>query len=166
MEILLKWIFNNTVLLLVIELLTDSLSFEYLHERFRCSCLKVKLFVGNWVVEIKSEGMESEASDGVIAITIFNVPADGATKVLCVHTDLVFSSRLQLKFHERVALIATQSLVVRQSLFTAVVSGRRESEKRFVVFQPTFHATLRFFRSTRTEGNIATVGDNLMPIVL
>ena len=86
-------------------------------------------------------------------------------EVLEVHSDLVLASRFEFQLHQRVGVVGAQDTVVRDGEFSPVVRGRRVGDVCLVVFQVTLHRPLLLFHDSRGESNVASVGDNLAPVV-
>ena len=55
---------------------------------------KMKVFVGDGMIEVQAEGVEAKTSDGVVTIAVLDVPTHGVLQILKVHANLVFTSRL------------------------------------------------------------------------
>ncbi len=128
--------------------------------------LEMKMLPGNGVVEIKAEGVEAEASAGIVAVTVLDVAADGVPKVLKMHPDLVFAPRLKFQFHKAVMVVAAQGTEMRDGIFPAIVNGRTEGEVCFVVLQPRFYGAFLAFHASGSQSHVAAVGDDCPPIVL
>ena len=63
--------------------------------------LEFQAFVRDGMPEAEYIGVEAKSADGVVAIAIFDVSADGVSNVGSVDSYLVLASRLQLIFHQR-----------------------------------------------------------------
>ena len=64
------------------------------------------------VIEVEAEGVEGEAADGVVAVAVLDIAADGVTEVLHVYTDLVLATGLEFEFYQGVAVVRAEYAVV------------------------------------------------------
>ena len=136
-------------------------------KRLRAFGLETQQLARNGVIETEAESMEGEAADGVVAVAILDVAADGAAEVLRVDADLVFAPRFEFQFEERIASVGAHGAVVRDGILAAAwVVGRGVGEICLIVFQPTFHRALGLLRLARDEGVVASVGHDVAPVVL
>ena len=99
------------------------------------------------MIEVEAEGVEGEAADGVVAIAVFDVAADGVTEILHVYADLVFATRFQFQFDQRVVVVGTKYSEVCNGKFAAIVCWRGAGDIVFIVLQPTFHGAFALFHS-------------------
>ena len=98
----------DRLLSLVSWLLTFKHSKECLgNRRFECHVV-----AEDGVIEVEAEGVESEAADGVVAVAVFDVAADGVAEVLHVYTDLVLATGFEFEFYQRVAVVRAEYAVV------------------------------------------------------
>ena len=129
--------------------------------------LEVQQLARDGMIETEAESVEGEAADGVVAVAILDVAADGAAEILRVDADLVFAPRFEFQFEERIVSVGAHGAVVRDGILAAAwVVGRGVGEICLIVFQPTFHRALGLLRLARDEGVIAAVGNDVAPVVL
>ena len=64
------------------------------------------------MIEVETESMKGEAADGVVAIAVLDVAANGVTEILHVYTDLIFATSFQFQFDQGVAVVCAEYAVV------------------------------------------------------
>ena len=67
--------------------------------------------------------MQAQAVKRVVTITVFHVATNRMAHVSGMHANLVLSSRLQLKLHQRVVGSAVQHVEMGDSQFTTIIYG-------------------------------------------
>ena len=83
-----------------------------------------------------------------------------------VDTDLVLTTRLQLKLHQRVLRGACHHVVVGHGILTAIIHRRRIGHISLIVLQPVGHRTLIVLHLSGADGHIAAVIHDIVPVVL
>ena len=91
-------------------------------------CLGAGRFEGevlarNGVVEVQAVGMESQSADGIVAVAVLDVTANGMTEVLHVHADLILTPRVEFELHERMRWTYAECTEMRARKLPAVVRG-------------------------------------------
>ena len=85
--------------------------------------LEVQQLARDGMIETEAESVEGEAADGVVAVAILDVAADGAAEILRVDADLVFAPRFEFQFHQGVVPVRADDAVMGYSKFSAIVDG-------------------------------------------
>ena len=116
--------------------------------------------------EAKHIGMQAQAMEGVVAVAILGITANGMPHVCRMDTYLVLAASLKAKFHERVADGAMQHMEMGDGIFPAVVNRRAIGDVCFVVFQPVGNSAAFFNNFAREEGYVAAVVNYIVPVVL
>lgn len=62
--------------------------------------------------ETELVSMETETAEAIVAAAVFLVAYDGMAEVLCMHTNLVFATRVEVEVHQRILVVANQHLVM------------------------------------------------------
>ena len=122
-------------------------------------------FARDGVIEVEAEGVKTQTTDGIVAVAVLDVTANGATEVLEVHADLIFAAGVEFQLHERVVGVAAQGAIVRAGKLSAVVCRRRIGDVGLIVFEPAFDNTFFLAHFARHQSNIAAIGDNATPVV-
>lgn len=118
------------------------------------------------VVERQNVSMETQPSDGVVAVAVFYVAAHRMPHVGSMDTYLILPSRLKPELHKRVGGCSVEHMIVSDSVFAAVVYRRAVSDISLVVLQPVGYRTLVVLHLTAQHGHVAAVEDNVVPVVL
>lgn len=139
---------------------------ENLSERRGDGRVEFHTLAGDGMPETKHAGMEAEAVDGIVAIAVFRVAADGMAHIGGMDANLVFPPRFELILHERMFGRAVEHVEMGDGVFSTVIDGRRIGDVGLVVLQPVGNRTLVFGHFATDDGHIAAVIDDFVPIML
>ena len=89
----------------LLSLVSWLLTFKHSKECLGAWGFECHVVAEDGMVEVEAEGVEGEATDGVITIAVFDIATDGVTEVLHVYADLVFATRFQFQFDQRVVVV-------------------------------------------------------------
>ncbi len=103
---------------------------------------------------------------GIVAVAVLDVAANGMTYVGGVHTYLVLPARFEFEFHQGVLRGAVEHVVVGYGILASVVHWRRVGDVGFVVLEPVFYRSALFFHLATHHGNVSAVVHYVVPVVL
>ena len=118
------------------------------------------------MLEAQQPSMQTQTMQRVVTIAILHVATDGMPHIGSMYTNLVLASCLQLKLHQRVIRGAVQYVKMRNGQLTTIIYWRRIGNIGLVVLQPVLNGTVVLLHLARQYGNIATVIDYLVPVML
>lgn len=121
--------------------------------------------VGNRVIEAKHVGMETETSDRIIAIAVFDVAADRMPHVGGVHTYLVLASCLQFELHERMVPAAVERIEVGDSQLAITLPLTAVGNISPVLFEPTGDGALVLLHHAGEHCHVAAVINRVVPVL-
>ena len=91
-------------------------------ELSRIRCFKPHQLSRDGMIETEFESMQGQASDRIYVFqSIASVADNGMPQILHVYTYLVFSSRFQVQFNERVSIGSFDGTVMRNGFLSPVI---------------------------------------------
>lgn len=87
-------------------------------------CLKLHGFASGGMEEAEAIGMEAETMDGVVAIAIFYVAANGMAHICGVDTNLILTPRLETKLYKAMVDGATKHAEMANGVFASIINWR------------------------------------------
>lgn len=121
--------------------------------------------VGNRVIEAKHVGMETETSDRIIAIAVFDVATDRMPHVGGVHTYLVLAPCLQFEFYERVLSAAVERIEVGDSQLAVALPLTAVGDIGPVLFEPAGDGALVLLHHAGEHCHVAAVINRVVPVL-
>ena len=122
--------------------------------------------MGDRMVEAETEGVETEAADGVVTITILDIATDRVTEVGSVDADLILTTGLQLELNQGVGVRAGKDMIVGDSVLASVIVISAVGEISAVVLEPALYRALILLHDAREHSHVATVEDDVVPVGL
>ena len=118
---------------------------DQLLELSRIRCFKPHQLSRDGMIETEFESMQGQASDRIYVFqSIASVADNGMPQILHVYTYLVFSSRFQVQFNERVSIGSFDGTVMRNGFLSPVIC-RAGVYIQLTVCQPRNHGSCIFF---------------------
>ncbi len=125
----------------------------------------LQLFVSDGMEEAELIGVKGDTSYRVDGATVFIVSGNGMFQVLHMDTNLILASCVEFELDERHIVGTFECAVVCDGILSAVVDWRRIGDKHTVVHQPRGDGAVVFLHLALADGDVATVGDNVLPVV-
>ena len=110
--------------------------------------------------------MKTEPVKRVVPISILHVSAHRMSQISSMYAYLVFSSRLQPKLHKTVLSSSFEGMIMSDCIFSSIIYWRRKRNICTVVFKPVGNSPAVIFHFSADNGNISSVEDCLMPVML
>ena len=134
-------------------------------ELSRIRCFKPHQLSRDGMIETEFESMQGQASDRIYVFqSIASVADNGMPQILHVYTYLVFSSRFQVQFNERVSIGSFDGTLMRNGLLSPVIC-RAGVYIQLTVCQPRNHGSCIFFHLADHYGYVSPVCYNAMPVI-
>ena len=97
------------------------------------------------MIEAEHIGVETQTIQGIVSVAVFHVAANWMPHIGAMHTNLIFTTGLQAKFHKTVFDCSFQRVEMRDGILAAVVDRTGISDISLVVFEPIGNGSAVFF---------------------
>ena len=114
---------------------------------------------------MKPEGMQTEPPDRVSGSSVFAVAGNGRSFPLKVYPDLIFFTRLEAEFDQRIGRTLSEDTVVGDGYFPSLVIAYVHPAVA-VFAQVGFDIPFQRLQAPFRDGYITTVRDQLFPVPL
>ena len=115
--------------------------------------------------ETEPAGMEHQASGGICLRPVFRVSGYRMADGLHLRTDLVLASRLQIEFHERIAIVRLQESVACDRFLPVTILCHVHLHM-LVLHEVGYDQIRVFLRSSLYHGHVGPLRDSLAPVGL